>query len=199
MARIQDEFRKDPDVALLVAEIEKIKDHLDHNKRVVRQANDPSRTAAAKHLEKLNEKYQAMWCEKYDEIRQRLRVAAGTMHSAASIEDLKLKIGLLTKRKERQTTLLKEMEFKQKGSSEDTFDATYMNYQLSSLFHWEAQVRKNLEQLRYEAAHEKYRVKTRRGSVRCKSCVEQQGAQVHGGRAGGHPVHDAGLFPLAGD
>jgi WD40 repeat protein len=158
LARIQDEFRKDPEVAGLVAEIEKIKEHLDHNKRVVHQANDPSRQAAAKYFEKLNEKYEALWGEKFEEMYQRSRVAAGSIHSAASIEELKLKIALLKKKQERQTTILKEMEFKQKGSSEDTFDANFLNYQLNSLFHWEEQVRKNLEQLKYEAAHEKYRV-----------------------------------------
>ena len=160
LVRIQDEFRKDPEVAGLVAEIEKIKEHLDHNKRVVRNANDPSRQAAAKYFEKLNEKYQLLWVEKYDEIRMRLRVAAGTMHSAASIEELKLKIELLKKKQERQTTILKDMEFKQKGSNEDTFDFTYVNYQLNSLFQWEGQVRKNLEQLKFEAVHEKYQVRS---------------------------------------
>ena len=102
LARIQDEFRKDPDVALLVAEIEKIKDHLDHNKRVVTPSQRPIEKAATKHLEKLNEKYQMLWGEKYDEIRQRLRVAAGTMHSAASIEELKLKIEIANE-EERET------------------------------------------------------------------------------------------------
>jgi serine/threonine protein kinase len=158
LARIQTEFRNDPEVAGLVDEIENIRDHIDQNKRVERNTNDPSRQAAVNHLQKLSERYDLLWRHKYEEIRQRLRVASGTVLSPASIEELKLKIRLLNARLDRQTTLLKEMEFKQKGSNEDTFEYTYLNYELNNLLHWEEQVRKNLEQLKYEAAHEKYRV-----------------------------------------
>jgi capsular polysaccharide biosynthesis protein len=159
MARIQEEFQKDPDVLKLAGEVEQIQDHLEHNKSIVRQPNDPSTKAAAKRLVKLSQKYEDLWASKYKEIRQRLRVAAGTTHSPASIEDLKLKIHLLEVRKERQTTLLKEMEFKQKGVNEDTFEYTSVNYELGNLLHWQGQVRNNLEQLKYEAAHERYRVR----------------------------------------
>ena len=158
VARIEAEFLKEPAVAELADEIEKVQNHLDHNKSLARQANEPSTRAATKQLQKLNERYVMLWKSKYEEIGERLRLASGAVHSLASIKELELKIAMLMKRKERQTSLLEKVEFKQKGSSEDTFDAAYLNYQLSSLFQVEEQVRKNLEQLRYEAVHERFRV-----------------------------------------
>jgi polysaccharide biosynthesis transport protein len=139
--------------------MDRVKSQLDHHKSLARQTSDPAMREASKHLQRLNAKYENLWASKYKEIRQRLRVAAGTLHSPASIEELRLKITLLTSRKERQTSLLKETEVKQKGSNEDTFEYTYLNYQLANLFHWEEQVRKNLEQVKYDAAHEKLSVK----------------------------------------
>ncbi len=50
------------------------------------------------------------------------------------------------------------MEFKHKGSNDATFDCSYLVYQLNNLLHWEEQVRKNLDQLKYEAARENDRV-----------------------------------------
>ena len=199
LARIEDEFRKDPEVAGLLDEIEKIKDHLDHNKRVVRQANDPSRQAAASHLQKLHEKYELLWGDKYEEIRQRLHVASGQTHSPASLEELKLKIAMLTRRKERQTSLLKEMESNQKGSNEDTFQATYVNYQLTSLLHWEELVRKNLEQLKYEAKHEKFRVHLLDDATAAKAPSSSKAVKYMAAGASGHPLHDVGLIPIIGD
>ena len=188
LARIEDEFRKDPIVLGLLGDIEKIEDRIDHNKRVVRQANDPSTQAAVKHLDKLKDKYQVLWKDKYKEIRQRLRVAAGTTHSLASIEELRLKIELLASRKERQTSLLKDMEFKQRGSNEDTFDASYLNYQLNSLIHLEELVRKNLEQVRNEAARDVLTVR-----------VKEEASAARAPASSKDLVRDAGIISLAGD
>ena len=70
--RVDEEFRKDPDVAELTAEIQKIRDHLEQNKREVRQPNDPSRVAAAKHLKKLADLYDNLRTAKRDELLAQL-------------------------------------------------------------------------------------------------------------------------------
>jgi succinoglycan biosynthesis transport protein ExoP len=196
VARIQDEFRKDPEVAALVDEIEKIRDHLDHNKRVVRQANDPSRQAAVNHLQNLSEKYDLMWRSKYDGIFRRLRTESGITHSLASIEELKLKIKMLTNHLERQKTLLTDLEFKQKGSNGDTFQGTYLHYQLNSLLEWEDQVRKNLEQLKYEAIHDAYVVNVIEEASAAKSASSSKAVKYMAAAPVGILFTMLGLFLL---
>ncbi len=102
-ARIHEEFLKEPAVAALAQEIEKVQNRLDHTKSVARQPNDPAARDAGKHLKNLNARYEILWKSKYKEIGQRLRVAAGSVHSPASIEELKLKIKMLTNHMERKT------------------------------------------------------------------------------------------------
>ncbi len=66
--RVDEQFKKDPDVAELISEIQKVRDHLEHNKRVVRQPNDPSSVAAEKQLKKLSDLYDKLRTAKRDEL-----------------------------------------------------------------------------------------------------------------------------------
>ena len=50
------------------------------------------------------------------------------------------------------------MQVEQKVTNDDTFEATYLNHQIQSLLNWEELVKKNLEQLKFEASQDKYRV-----------------------------------------
>ena len=65
---------------------------------------------------------------------------------------------MLAKKKEKQTALFKEMQVDQKESNDDTFEATYLNHEIASRMNWQEQAKKNLEQLKFEASQDKFRV-----------------------------------------
>jgi polysaccharide biosynthesis transport protein len=158
LARVQELFSKDTDVIALKQEIEDTGEHLDRIKKSVRQPHDPARVAAQIHFDKLQQEYKDLWKLKYREILNRLTGPVAETHPLASIEELKQKIDGLRKIKEKQTELFKAMEVDQKATNSDTFDAGYLNFQLTSLLNREDQIKKHLEQLTFEASRQHFRV-----------------------------------------
>jgi polysaccharide biosynthesis transport protein len=156
-ARIQEEFFKEPDVQALIDESNEKKEQLDHAKDRARQPTDPARIAAQKAVDKIEKQYKSLWEQKYKEILKRLTGGADP-HSSETIADLKLKVNELTKLKEKMAEQFKVMQVEQRETNEDTFEATYLSHQIDSLMSWENQVRKNLEQLKFEADQDRYRV-----------------------------------------
>jgi capsular polysaccharide biosynthesis protein len=156
--RIVEEFEKDSEVTALRGDIDNLLKHIDHLKQTVRKSNDQSLLAAKNEYDRLLKKYESLWNKKYREIGKRLRLGAQAANSLQSVEDLKLKIKLLNKKKESQTKLFKAMDFQQKETNDDTFEATYLDYQIRKLQGREDQVEKNLKQLEFEDSRDKYRV-----------------------------------------
>ena len=68
-------------------------------------------------------------------------------------------------------------------NNDSAFDATYLNRQIATLMSWEDQVRKNLEQLRFEANQDRYRVVLVDPASELKVAVPRPAAQCDGGRA----------------
>jgi polysaccharide biosynthesis transport protein len=158
LAHIREEFNKDPEVLALKQEFDKMRAHLDRIKKNVRQPHDPARVAAQNQFDKLQEEYRVLWEEKYPEILKRLAAPVQHKDSLARIQELVQKVDALKKKKEKEIELFKVMEVDQKLTNDDTFEATYLNHQVSSLLSGEEQVKKNLEQLKWEAGQDKYRV-----------------------------------------
>ncbi len=135
-ARITEEFYKDPEVNDLLDELKEKKQHLEHARKVARQPHEPSRVAAQEEVNKVVTQYQEMWDRKYKQIRGRLLglVAIGDDSARSeSIAELRNKVAALKKKKEKQAAQLKVMQVEQKETNDDTFEATYLNYQISSL------------------------------------------------------------------
>ena len=160
-ARIIEEFNKNPDVLSLVNDLNEKREYLEHTKGVARQSHDPARIAAQQEVAKLEKQYRLIWEQSYETIRLRLRaVGDGSAdgHPTESTGQLSARVAELKRLKEKQAALFKDMQIEQKESNDDTFEATYLTKQIDSLMHWEEQVRKNLEQLTFEANQDKYRV-----------------------------------------
>src|SRR5205085_9258321 len=75
-ARIQEEFRKDPQVVAVIDEMRETEEQRATVKERARKSSDPALGAARKHLNSLNEEYAALWRAKYNDIRQSLMAAA---------------------------------------------------------------------------------------------------------------------------
>ena len=61
LARIEEVFKKDPEVIALKKEIDDTREHLDRIKRNVRQPHDPARVAAQNHFDGLEQEYKDLW------------------------------------------------------------------------------------------------------------------------------------------
>src|SRR5262249_19300882 len=156
--RIIEEFRKDPAVVALRQQLADTLDQLEHAKSVARLPNDPARVAAQRQHKKLTDQYEELWKDKYEGIKAQLKVAAGTAHSPEAISDLKLKIEELNRKKEAQGQLYEKLKMEKKVVNNDTFDAMYLNYEVNSLLSKKEQIRTNLDQLKFEAKREFFRV-----------------------------------------
>jgi len=114
-------------------------------------ANDPARRAAERQHKKLTEQYQDLWKAKHDEIEQRLTVAVATSQSPEAINELKLRVDELKQKKEAQAKLFSNLKTDEKAGNNDSFEATYLNYEVSRLLNRRDQVTANIAQLDFES------------------------------------------------
>lgn len=158
-ARVEEEFKKDPDVLALMQEFDETHEHLEHVKRTVRQPHDAARVAAQNQFDKLQREYNDLWNSKYPVILQRLTVGRiGDAQPLAVIEELEQRVDTLKKKKAKLAEVFKAVQVEQKVTNDDTFEAAFLSHQVQSLQSWEEMVKRNLEQLKFEASQDKYRV-----------------------------------------
>jgi len=157
-ARIREEFQKDPDVIAHIGELAATREQLAHAKSVARLANDPGRRAAEKRHKQLTEEYEELWKSKYDEIKQRLKVAVGTARSPEAINELKIRVEELKQKQEKQASLFEKMKNDEKTGNNDTFEVTFLNDEVQRLIARQDQVAANLAQLDFESKQDFFRV-----------------------------------------
>jgi hypothetical protein len=114
--------------------------------------------AAQEKLGKLSKDYEQLWASEYLGIRKQLADEDQGPLSEARIRELEVAVEKARRKKERFAKQLEQVEVVRADVDDRSPDIAYLNHQLDSLMRWEDQVRKNLEQLKYEAIHEKYRV-----------------------------------------
>jgi capsular polysaccharide biosynthesis protein len=79
--------------------------------------------------------------------------------SEARIRDLEVAVEKARTKKESFARQFGKIQVIDVETDDDIAESKHLNSQLESLMQWEGQVRNNLEQLKYEAAHERYRVR----------------------------------------
>jgi beta-lactamase regulating signal transducer with metallopeptidase domain/predicted nucleic acid-binding Zn-ribbon protein len=141
--RIEEEFKRDPDVLAWMQEFDETREQLGHLKRDLVFYPDATIVAAQNHYDKLQRKYDDLWTSKYPEILKRLSGGA---------EELEQKVDTLEKKKSKLADHLRAIGAEQKASNNDTFEAAFLSHQIQSLQSWEDQLKRNLEQLNFEAS-----------------------------------------------
>jgi capsular exopolysaccharide synthesis family protein len=158
-ALVAEEFKKDPDVLEFMREYDETREHLEHLKRNVRQPHDAARLAAQNQFDKLQKEYNALWASKYPAILERLTTGPiANTQVLAAIEELEQKVDALKKKKAGLAERFKVIQVEQKVTNDDTFEAAFLSHQIQSPQGWEESVKRNLEQLKFEAGQDKYRV-----------------------------------------
>jgi capsular exopolysaccharide synthesis family protein len=155
---IAEEFRKDPAVVAVIGQIAETQDELDRVKAKVRKGNDPALRAAQKQIMRLTEQYDDLWASKYDEIKKRLIVPVIAAQSPAAITELRIRVATLKKKQEEQKKIFEQLKIEKKAVNTDTFEASFLNYHVSSLLASQAKVKGHLQQLEFEASQETHRV-----------------------------------------
>ena len=89
------------------------------------------------------------------------------------------------------------MQVEQKATNDDTFEAAYLDHQVASLLNWEEQVKKNLEQLNFEASRDKYRVILIDAATASKTPSNNKRLKYMAAAPVGVHVHDARTVSLA--
>ena len=112
---------------------------------MARLPNDPARVAAQRQHKKLTEEYDDLWKQKYEEIKDRLKLAAGTSsRSPMTINDLKIRFEELKRKKEELAKLYKQLKIDKKTVNSDNYDATLLTFEVSSMMDKREQIRTSL-------------------------------------------------------
>jgi succinoglycan biosynthesis transport protein ExoP len=159
--RIEEEFNKDPDVVALSNEIANTREQLERTKSATRKNTaDAAVIAAHKHLNSLRDQWHDLWGEKYPEILKRLRSGenGGAAKDATAIAELKVKIEAVKKKRDVYVSMLQTKLVETKKTSGDHFHAIMLNHDLNSLLSKKDSVTRNLEQLKFEAEQDNFRV-----------------------------------------
>ena len=106
--------------------------------------------AAREKLEKLRKDYEELWAIEFRCIRDGLTSEDRSPLSESRIRELEVAVERARRKKEGFAKQLESVQVIRNEVENHSFETGYVNNQLQSLMQWEDQVRKNLEQLRYE-------------------------------------------------
>jgi polysaccharide biosynthesis transport protein len=155
---IREEFGKDPEVGALMEAISEMRRERDHSKSVARRNNDPSRRVTEKECKRLEAEYQVLWAAKYKEIRKRLTGAADSSRLPNLVADMQIKVATLRQKQQNQAKLYDKVEGKQKTVNNDKYEAAFLEAEIKGLMKKDEQIEANIEQLKFEASLDVYRV-----------------------------------------
>ncbi len=152
--RVEEEFRKDPQVVALMNQV-------DERKKVggsKETAVSPAVIAAREKEKRLSEEYKALREGRLPEIRKRLTQRDAGMLSEARIRELEVAVEAARRKKDALAQQFERIQVEKKEVHDDTFEAAFLSHQIESLQGWEETVKRNLQQLKFEASQDKYRV-----------------------------------------
>ena len=153
-SRIEQEFKKSHKVAALIDQIEALQ-------KLVNSADEapsPAVIAAGEKLEKLTKVYEELWASEFSVLHRWFADEDRGLLSESTTRELEVAVERARRKKEGFAKQLGSIQIIRNEVENHSFETAYVNYQLQSLMQWEDQVRKNLEQLRYELIHDVYRV-----------------------------------------
>jgi hypothetical protein len=153
-SRIEEEFKKSPKVTALIDQMRESEEITKSNEQ------DPPLAVRAgrEKLEKLRKDYEELWASEFSVLTKRFADEDRGLLSESRIRELEVAVERARRKKEGFAKQLESIQVIRNEVENHSFETGYVNYQLQSLMQWEDQVRKNLEQLKYDSIHDQYRV-----------------------------------------
>jgi hypothetical protein len=159
--RIEENFIRDPDVVALSTEIANTREQFDRAKTAVgKNTPDAAVNAAHKRLDSLKVQWHELWVERYPQIVNRLQSggSGGAAKDATVIAGLKVKIEAMKKKRDSFVGMLQTKLVETKKTSSEHFNAIMLNHDLNNLLSKKESVTRNLEQLKFEAEQDDFRI-----------------------------------------
>ena len=160
-ARMHEEFKKDPDVQPLIAQIVEAREELKRNRTKARRADEPSVMAAQRQIDNLMGQWNALWEEKKDEIGDRLKFGGDDMRPeawAAKVADLEATVETLKKKRVNLAKMIEGLKPESTAKNLDQLKAANLNEELRYNRRLQEAVKQRLSQLEFDIGQESYRV-----------------------------------------
>jgi polysaccharide biosynthesis transport protein len=162
-ARIEEEFKKDPDAQPLIDQINDAKEALDGARRKARQRGDAAVVHAERHHRELLKKWGELWAQKHDEIKERLQAGgeAQDLRPAAWTEKvavLEASVDQLKKKRTEMRAMIDKLEVKSTTQNTEQLRAQKVNQDLAYFRRLHEAVKQRLGQLEFEIGQEAYRI-----------------------------------------
>jgi capsular exopolysaccharide synthesis family protein len=162
-ARIEEEFKKDPDAQPLIDEINEAKKSLDGARRKARQAGDPAVVHADRHRRDLLKQWQELWAQRHDEIKEQLQASGETQDLRPAVwkdkvADLEALVDQLKQKRADMRTMIQNLKVESTNQSGEQLRAQTLTHDLSYLRRLHEAVKQRLGQLEFEIGQEAYRI-----------------------------------------
>lgn len=148
-ARVQQLFKTEPDVAALLSQIELARRRVDEAVRRTRSESDPARVDAQDRYDDLVARYRQLFSDRHDELAARL-AEHGEDDSSKALREAREKVLMLRASRDNYQHLLDKIEVQNRQEGSDTVKMALVREELSSVGQMLDNVKKHLEQLRYE-------------------------------------------------
>ncbi len=187
--RVAAEFEKGPRATALMHQIDEAAN--------LGESNDAAPAAGSRRAqehEKLVKELEAHRVATSPKIRRRLAAGDQGPLSDSKIRELEVAVEKAGRKREAFAHQLKTIQVEAVETNDDTFEAKYLNHQIESLMVLEDQVKKNLEQLKFEASQDRYRVECIDPASAPKEATNNKGLKYLAGAQLGVFLFLLGLF-----
>jgi capsular exopolysaccharide synthesis family protein len=162
-ARIEEEFKKDPDAQPLIDQIHDAKDAQSSARRKARQPGDAAVVHADRQYKELLKQWGELWAQKHDEIKERLQAGgeAEDLRPAvwmAKVADIEAEIEKLRKKRTDMRAMIDKLEVTNKTQNTEQLQAQKLTQDLAYFRRLHEAVKQRLGQLEFEIGQEAYRI-----------------------------------------
>ncbi len=157
-ARIVEEFRDELDVTAIAGRIAQVEAQLEKSNRENLAESKQAALSSQKQIDELKKKYNNLWSDQHNKVRQRLIDEDQGMLSQAKVRELEAAVEAASRKKLAFTQYIEKMRLKPKESNHDTFQAAFLEAQFKNLMKKDEQIEANIAQLKFEASLDVYRV-----------------------------------------
>jgi polysaccharide biosynthesis transport protein len=147
--KVDQRFQSMPDVAKLLAEMDRLRISYEKKTHMVRNLNDPSLTRDETQYKEHKARYEQLRKERYDEILAAIQ-DEGADEAGRSTRELRNQVETLSAKKASLKKLIEKLEVTNRTQGTDAVKAALAHQALQSYNQMKESVRKLLQQLRFE-------------------------------------------------
>jgi hypothetical protein len=157
-SRIVEEFRDELEVTAIVEQIAQVEAQLEKSNRENQAESKQAVLSSQKQIDELKKKYNNLWSDQHNKVRQRLIDEDQGMLSQAKVRELEAAVEAARRKKLVFTQYIEKMQMLRRVYNIDTYEAAFLEAEIKSLMKKDEQIETNIAQLQFEASLDVYRV-----------------------------------------